>query len=94
MAEFIHNKEVWYQAYLDTPKGVPGGRTAEEAATKPGNCVKSLERDTKHGGFPKYHGILIKYGDNCQVRGHSSPVSSNFVWSGSKEEYHHIWEVD
>jgi len=94
MAEFINDTKMWHQMMMDMPFKAPGGRTAEEAATKPGNCVKSNERDPSSGGFPKYHGRLLSYGDECVVLGHNSPVSEPFIWKGTNQEYHQTWVVD
>lgn len=92
MAEYVENEVLWMALLPDLPLTAPGGDTAEEAATKPGNCVKSLER--RERGFPKYHGRLLQYGDECVVIGHNSFVSPPFVWRGTKDEYHGAWEVD
>lgn len=94
MAEFIHDDKVWYQAYLDTPFDRPGGRTAEEAAMKPGNAVKSIETERENGGFPKYFGRLVEYGDNCLVRGYGDLPGTKFIWKGTSLEYHQTWVVD
>jgi hypothetical protein len=90
--EMVVNEALWNEAFLDTPFG-RGADTIEKAFTTPGNCVKSIERDA-HICFPKYHGVLVKYGEECVVRGHNSPVSDMFVWTGTEEEYRMFWEVD
>ena len=89
------DEDLWRQAFKETlfcgHKHVVA-KTLEEAFSLPGRCVKSMEREKS--GFPKYHGIIVKYGDECVVRGHNSIVSDCFVWTGTKEEYGHFWMVD
>jgi hypothetical protein len=94
MNSFEMNEALWAKLMLEMPFSAPGGKSAEDAATKPGNCVKSNERGKENGGFPKYHGRLLKYGDECVVLGHNSPVSKPFIWSGSQTEYHRTWIID
>lgn len=63
----------------------------------PGVCLKSRERDPKMGGFPKHHGILVRYDEKTDyvlVRGHNSPVSPACTWTGTVSEYRAMWEVD
>ena len=94
MVTMIVDKELWHQHWMYTPIRAPGGRTAEEAAKKPGNAVKSIERE--NNGMPKMHGVLNKYEEDgqCVVIGHNSPVSDTFVWTGTTHEYHDTWIVD
>lgn len=93
--KFEHNMLVWLFAFVNTPERTEEHskiETAEEAAKLPGNCVKSKEYN--ENSFPLHHGILVQYGNICIVRGHNSPVSPPFVWTGTKDEYHQFWEVD
>jgi hypothetical protein len=95
MINVLKDEELWIQACMDTPfRGQTHSmaKTAEEAFILPGNAVKSKEREPN--GFPKYHGILVKYGDKCLVRGHGSPVSGKWIWVGSNSDYNLFWIVD
>ncbi|KKM00729.1 hypothetical protein LCGC14_1801490 [marine sediment metagenome] len=96
--KMIVDYDLWRQACKETPlrKHVQHDimETAEEAAIIPGNCVKSVEREHEGIGFPKYHGVLVRYGDECVVRGHKSLINDEFVWVGTKEEYSSFWVVD
>lgn len=94
MASYTNDFELWSKMMINMPFGYPGGKTAEEAATKPGNCVKSRERDPANFGFPKFHGRLLQYSNECIVLGYNDPVSESFVWRSTQEEYHSFWEVD
>ena len=82
----------WNQLMMDMPYKAPGGATREEAGRRPGNAVKTLEKQSN--GMPKVCGRLLTYGDECVVLGHNSPVSPPFVWKGAQKEYHKTWEVD
>lgn len=95
MATMVVDKELWHQHWMDTPLSPPGGRTADEAAKKPGNAVKSIEREG-YGQMPKHHGRLSQYDveGQCIVIGHNSPISDTFVWKGTTKEYHCTWVVD
>ncbi len=73
------NKTLWTKLILEMPFSAPGDESAKDATTNPGNCVKSLEQERENGGFPKYHGHLLKYGNKCIVLGHDSPVSKPFI---------------
>lgn len=94
MAKFVKNdRNLWMEVASSAPNKPPGGNTAEEATINPGNCVKSLERETM--GFPKHHGRLAKYShDECIVFSHTYSVEGVFVWYGNQQEYHAMWTID
>lgn len=82
----------WQRLMMDMPFKAPGGATREEAVVRPGNGVKTIER--QNSGLPKFCGRLLTYGEECIVLGYNSIVSPTFVWRGSQKEYHKTWEVD
>jgi hypothetical protein len=93
----------WYQHYLDTPLGTPTnilGRppvSASEAMTVPGCAVKSIERDDGPHGFPKHHGRIKSIdGDRIVVIAHATrpPSVAPFVWEGTEDEFHTLWDCD
>lgn len=95
MAEFINDVKLWHKKVMDTPfrgRVHAEAKTAEDAAKLPGNAIKSIERASP-AGFPKHHGVLVEYGDDCVVRGHGD-MNDKFVWKGTNEEYHRTWIVD
>ena len=80
-----------HEAWMDLPFTHGRGRTETEAATIPGNYVKSIETDDI--GWCLYTGgRLVTYGDQCVVVQVS--IQPHWVWKGSQAEYHQTWIVD
>lgn len=97
MISMVVDDAAWYQAWLDTPIGMPRTETAAEAMKTPGCCVKSREHNTEgtFTGLPMHYGKLVMYTDDrVVVRGYGDCTSPKFVWRGTKAEYHAVWECD
>ena len=87
---FIVDEREWYQAWLDTPFGLPNGLSKEEAFKTPGCCVQARDPNAEH-----QFGRLTMYSeDHIVVRGYNDSVSKCFVWTGTKAEYFRTWGID
>jgi len=97
MTNFNFDKQAWQKRLWDMPYSRPGGKTAQDAMTKPGNCLKSIEREHA-GGFPKHHGRLLQHDvekDEVVVLSHNDGIDDNpFVWTGTVIEYQRTWDCD
>lgn len=88
------DEKAWYNAYLDTPMGLPKGLTEDQAFMTPGCCVKTRETS---GHWPVMTGKLVDLNmerDRVLVRGHGDVVSPRFVWEGTVRDYRRVWRCD
>jgi hypothetical protein len=93
---FDFNEKKWAEAMMDMPFGRPGGLTQKDAVTKPGNCVKSVERE-QPSHRNKYFGRILKYDtstDEVIVLSHADGWSKKFVWTGTVHEFDMTWSID
>ena len=91
MAEFIFDKTKVAKALMDVPITPPCGISAEEAMTKPGNCVKSIAHE--RNGCPKWFGRIVTHSpEEVVIVSHAG--DSPFLWTGTGVEYHRTWLCD
>lgn len=90
------DEKLWTKLASLVPFSVQPSDSPEEAMRKPGNCVKSKEREIV--GPRKYFGVVALFAGVVEqvivVSHRNSFGKTRFVWSGTKTEYFELWDCD
>lgn len=99
----IDDEQAWFEAYMDTPFGIPDERVKrahlrgdpDDLLDCPGVNLKSRERGAS--GFPMLFAKLVSYSDDeVVVRSKPDPLCdfAKCIWRGTPAEYARMWTVD